>query len=77
MSVLVVSLFGYTYKFILEARNKDKIKDAMGRYISQDVMRNVVSNIDNLSLGGKRSNVTVLFADIRGFTSMSAKLTPE
>ena len=74
---LITMIFGYSYKFILEARNKDKIKDAMGRYISQDVMRNVVSNIDNLSLGGKRSNVTVLFADIRGFTSMSEKLTPE
>ncbi|MBR1908342.1 adenylate/guanylate cyclase domain-containing protein [bacterium] len=74
---LITMIFGYSYKFILESRNKDKIKDAMGRYISQDVMKNVVSNIDNLSLGGKRSNVTVLFADIRGFTSMSEKLTPE
>lgn len=74
---LITMIFGYSYKFILEAKNKDKIKDAMGRYISQDVMRNVVNDLDNLSLGGKRANVTVLFADIRGFTSMSEKLTPE
>ena len=74
---IVTMIFGYSYKFIIESRNKDKIKDAMGRYISKDVMENVVKDIDNLSLGGKRSNVTVLFADIRGFTSMSEKLTPE
>ena len=74
---LITMIFGYSYKFIIESRNKDKIKNAMGKYLSQDVMENVVKDIDNLSLGGKRSNVTVLFADIRGFTSMSEKLTPE
>lgn len=73
----ITMIFGYSYKFILESRNKEKIKNAMGRYLSQDIMKNVVSNIDNVKLGGKRSNVTVLFADIRGFTSMSEKLTPE
>ena len=49
----------------------------MGRYISQDVMQNVVKNIDNIRLGGKKATVSVLFADIRGFTSMSEKMTAE
>ena len=40
-------------------------------------MRNVVQNIDELKLGGKKANVTVLFADIRGFTSMSEKLSAD
>jgi adenylate cyclase len=67
----------YSYRFILEGRNKEKIKNAMGKYISENVMENVVKNIDEVKLGGKRANVTVLFADIRGFTSMSEKLTAE
>lgn len=74
---LVTMIFGYSRKFIVEARNKEKIKDAMGKYISQDIMQNVVNNIDNVKLGGKKANVTVLFADIRGFTSMSEKLEPD
>ena len=45
--------------------------------IFQDIMQNVVNNIDNVKLGGKKANVTVLFADIRGFTSMSEKLEPD
>ena len=49
----------------------------MGKYISQDVMKNVVQNIDDIRLGGKKAVVTVLFADIRGFTSMSEKMTAE
>ena len=40
-------------------------------------MKNVVKNIDELGLGGKRAIVTVLFSDIRGFTSLSEKMTAE
>lgn len=74
---IVTMTISYSYRFILEGRNKEKIKNAMGKYISQDVMQNVVKNIDELRLGGKRANVTVLFADIRGFTSMSERMSAE
>ncbi len=74
---LVTMVFAYSYSFIMEGRNKEKIKQAMGKYLSQDVMKNVVKNIDDIKLGGKRANVTVLFADIRGFTSMSEKMSAE
>lgn len=74
---LITMIFGYSYKFIIEGRNKEKIKNAMGKYLSQDIMKSVVQNIDDIKLGGKRANVTVLFADIRGFTSMSEKMTAE
>ena len=74
---IVTLIFGYSFKFISENRNKEKIKQAMGKYLSQDIMKNVVSNIDDLKLGGKRAIVTVLFSDIRGFTSMSEKMSAE
>lgn len=74
---LITMTIAYSYRFILEGQNKEKIKRAMGQYISHDVMQDVVKNIDDVRLGGKRANVTVLFADIRGFTSMSEKLTAE
>ncbi len=73
----LTTIFGYSYRFILEGKNKEKIKQAMGKYLSQDIMKNVVQNIDDIKLGGKRANVTVLFADIRGFTSMSERMTAE
>ena len=67
----------YSYRYLLEGRKKEKIQSAMGKYLSRDVMKNVVDNIDSVKLGGKRANVTVLFADIRGFTSISERLSAE
>ena len=73
----VTAVFAYTFKFLNESRNKEQITNAMGKYLSQDVMKKVVKNIENLGLGGKRAVVTVLFSDIRGFTSMSEKMSAE
>ena len=74
---LFTMIFAYSYRFILEGRNKEKIKQAMGKYISQDIMQNVVKNIDDIKLGGKKAVVTVLFSDIRGFTRISEQLSAE
>ena len=74
---VLITIFAYTDKFILENKNKEKVKFAMGKYMSQDVMKRVIQDIDNLGLGGKRSVVTVLFSDIRGFTTMSEKMSPQ
>lgn len=75
--MLIAIGIGYSFRFLVEGKKKEKIQSAMGKYISKDVMQNVVSNIDGVKLGGKRACVTVLFADIRGFTSISEMLSAE
>ncbi len=66
---------GYSLKYSMEGKKKEKIQSAMSKYISKDVMKGVVENIDSIKLGGKRAEVSVLFADIRGFTSISEQLS--
>ena len=75
--LILTTIFAYTNKFVIENRNKEKVKNAMGKYMSQDVMKRIIQNIDNLGLGGKKATVTVLFSDIRGFTSMSENMTAQ
>ena len=72
--VIVALACAYSYRYLLEDNKKVKIQRAMGKYLSYDVMQNVVKNIDNISLGGKRADITVLFADIRNFTSISENM---
>lgn len=75
--ILLTVSTGFTFRFLIEGRKKEQIQNAMGLYISKDIMKNVVKNLDNLKRGGKRANISVLFADIRGFTSISEKLSAE
>ena len=70
-------IFGYSNKYFTENKNKEKVESALGKYMSEDVMKRILQNIDNLGLGGKKSVVTVLFSDIRGFTSMSENMTAQ
>ena len=59
-----------TEKKRLEARNR-----LFGRMVSPKVIEQL--DLDNLQLGGKRSQITTLFADVRGFTSFSESHNPE
>lgn len=74
---VLATILAYTHKFVLENKSKEKVKNAMGKYMSEDVMKRVIQNIDNLGLGGKKAIVTVLFSDIRGFTTMSEQMSAE
>lgn len=58
-------------------QEKHLLRDTISRYVSPNVMEEILKNPQLLKLGGKRQRVTVLFADIWGFTSLSEKLSPE
>ncbi len=53
------------------------IKKVFGQYVTNEVAEAVLSSDGPLALGGERRKVTVLMADLRGFTPMSEKLPPE
>lgn len=65
------------WKYVVEGREKRKVKKLFSRYVSKDVYDQLVANPQLAALGGARRHMTVLFSDIRGFTTMSEKGTPE
>jgi len=74
----VVALFaGTAYQYFVEGTEKRVVKKLFGRYVSKDVYQQLISNPDLAELGGKRREMSVLFSDIRGFTSVTEKGNPE
>ena len=54
-----------------------KVKNTFKRYVSKQVVDELLDNDAKLNLGGEQREITILFTDIRGFTSMSEKMQPE
>ena len=65
------------WKYFVEGREKRQVKKLFSRYVSKDVYDQLVANPSLAALGGARRHMSVLFSDIRGFTTMSEKGTPE
>jgi adenylate cyclase len=68
---------GVAYQYFVEGREKRKMERLFGQYVSKDVYEQLVANPELARLGGHRRDMTVLFSDIRGFTSLSEKGQPE
>jgi adenylate cyclase len=58
-------------------REKEMIKRAFTRYVAREVVEEILKNPENMALTGERREVTVLFCDVRGFTPLSERLSPE
>ncbi|GMO68482.1 MAG: hypothetical protein Ta2A_16740 [Treponemataceae bacterium] len=51
-----------------------ELNDTFGRYLSEDIVKQLLESPDGLALGGQKQDITVLMTDIRGFTLMSEKM---
>lgn len=56
--------------------NLDKLKSTFKKYVSKQIVDQLLENDDMLNLGGQEQEATILFSDIRGFTSMSETMPP-
>lgn len=65
------------FKYFTEERSKKKIRQAFSKYVSPAVVDELLKNEKNLELGGKKQRLTVMFSDLRGFTTFSEKLDPQ
>ncbi|MRR18191.1 MAG: CHASE2 domain-containing protein [Deltaproteobacteria bacterium] len=77
LTMIVIYLGITIYHYFKEEREKKKIRGAFQYYLTASVINEMLKDPAKLKLGGDKKDLTVLFSDIRGFTTMSEKLTPE
>jgi class 3 adenylate cyclase/CHASE2 domain-containing sensor protein len=74
-------VFAYTgaagYVSLVEGREKRMIRSAFSKYVPPDVVADLVADPSRLKLGGEKREVSILFGDLAGFTSMAEVLEPE
>ncbi|MDX2015138.1 MAG: CHASE2 domain-containing protein [Myxococcaceae bacterium] len=56
---------------------REFVRQTFGRYLTEQVVQQLLDSPDGLALGGKRGFVTIMMTDLRGFTSMCGSMEPE
>src|SRR5512139_851835 len=59
------------------ARAHELVRRAFGRYVSEEVAASILQSPGGLELGGEEREVSILMSDLRGFTALAARLTPQ
>jgi adenylate cyclase len=74
----ILTLFSMiAYRILTEEKEKKVIQGMFSNYVSKSIVDELLKHPEKLELGGEDKNITVLFSDIRGFTTLSEKLTPQ
>jgi len=79
LSIVAVWLGSFTYLYFSEGRDKRKVRKMLGQYVSPDVLSEVVDRGEGFIKAevGTKEHLSILFSDIRGFTTLSESMAPE
>ncbi len=77
MLILLLFVFHVAWGFFVETRGKRQLAKLFGQYIPPELVEEMDKAPEEVSLAGESREMTVLFSDVRGFTSISENLEPE
>ena len=63
--------------FSIQEKSGKFLKDTFSSYLSGDLLQELIDNPESFKLGGEKKELSILFSDIRGFTTISENLEPE
>jgi adenylate cyclase len=75
ITVLALTFMNMVNSYLLASKQKKEIKSIFGQYVPQNHIDTILKSSNDVLLNGENKELTVLFSDIRGFTTMSEKLT--
>lgn len=77
-SNILLAFIGVTaYHYAMEERYARKIREMFSNYITDKIVQELIDHPEMAKIGGERRELTILFSDVRGFTSFSEKYSPE
>jgi adenylate cyclase len=77
MMILLLFALNMSYGYFVEARGKNQITGLFGQYVPPELVDEMARNPEQFSMAPRAENLTVLFSDVRGFTTISESLSPE
>ena len=69
-------LFNMSWGYFIESRSKRQFADLFGQYVPPELVDEMARDPERYTMAGRNLELTVLFADVRGFTSISEGLEP-
>ncbi len=75
--ILLLFTFNMAYGFFVEARGKRQITGLFGQYVPPELVDEMAKDPEKFSMEGESRELTVLFTDVRGFTTISEGLDPK
>ncbi len=73
--MIFVAIIGF--KILTEEANVKYIRNTFSKFVSKDVVDELLRHPEKIALGGAKREITIFFSDIRGFTTLSEALSPE
>ncbi len=77
LALFTVFISQTTLKYAYSEKQAKEIRNMFASYVTEKVVNQLINNPSMIKLGGERKVVTILFSDVRGFTSLSEKMPPE
>jgi adenylate cyclase len=77
IEILLIFALILSLRYILEERNKKFVREAFSKYLAPSVVDLVLKDPSKLMVGGERKEITIVFSDLRGFTTFSEKMDPK
>ena len=76
LGILLTFTGGMAVNYMTEGRKKRQIREMFSKYVAPEYVAQLAEDPSKLDLSGRRAELTILFSDIRGFTSISEKMQP-
>lgn len=77
IAVIAAAIIAYMVRYVIEERSRKRIQNAFGHYLAPTLVDRLADSENALQLGGEQRDVTIMFADLSGFTALSGILGPE